>query len=62
MKKKRKKSTEDLFIETGKYETCAKFQQKTLNSMEAGARRNFEFSRQTIKFVRNNRALSKFKK
>ena len=37
-KKKERKSTEDLFIETGKYERCAKFQQKTLNSMEAGAR------------------------
>ena len=42
-------------------ETCAKFQQKTLNSLVAGARQSFQFFREITWFVANKRALSKFK-
>ena len=38
---------------------CAKFQQKLLNSVVAGARQNFQFLRRKTWFLENNRALSK---
>ena len=31
------------FVDTGKYRTCAKFQEKLLNSVVIGARPNFNF-------------------
>ena len=42
-------------------ETCAKFQQKIVNSTVVGARQSFQFFRQITKFLENTRALSKFK-
>ena len=56
-----KKNSEHPFVDIGKQETCAKFQQEILNSMVVGARQNFQFFRQITWFFGNNRALSKFK-
>ena len=39
--KQNKKNTEHSFVDIGKWETCAKFQQKILNHMVAGARQSF---------------------
>ena len=47
------------FVDIGKWEAWAKFQQKLLNSVVAGARQSFQFFRQNIWFFENNRALSK---
>ena len=58
--KQNKKNPEHSFVDIGKYETCAKFQQKILNSVVAGARQSFQFFRQKTWFLENNRALSKF--
>ena len=40
----------------------AKFQQKILHSMVVAARQSFQFFRQITWFLKNNKALSKFKK
>ena len=56
-----KKNPEHPFVDIGKTETWAKFQQKILNSMVVGARQNFRFFRQITWFLGNKRALFKFK-
>ena len=43
-----------------KYKTCAKFQQKILNSVVVGARQSFQFFRQKTWFLGNNRGLPQF--
>ena len=43
---KMKKNPEHPFVDIGKYETRAKFQQKILNSMLEGACQSFKFFRQ----------------
>ena len=43
------------------YEACAKFHQKVLNFVAAGARQSFQFFRQIAWFLGKNRALSKFR-
>ena len=48
------------FVDIGKWETCAKFQQKILNFKVVGARQSFQISRQNSWFLENDRALSKF--
>ena len=48
------------FVDIGKKETYAKFQQIILNCRVAGARQIFQIFRQNIWFLENNRALSKF--
>ena len=49
------------FIDIRKTETCAKFQQKIIDSTAVGARQSFQFFRQITWFLGNTRALSKFK-
>ena len=56
-----KENPEQPFVDIGKKETCAKFQQNILNSMVVGARQSFQFFRQIIWFLGNNRTLPKFK-
>ena len=58
--KQNKKNTKHSFVDIGKYETCAKFQQKILSPMVVGAHQNFQFFRQKTWLLKNNRALSKF--
>ena len=41
--------------------TSANFQQKILNTTVVGTRQEFQFFRQITWFLRNNRALSKFR-
>ena len=55
------KNPEHPFVEIVKYEMCAKFQQIISNFVVVAARRSFQFSRQIVWFLRNNRALSIFK-
>ena len=55
-----KKNPEDPFVDIGKLETCATFQQKIMNSMVVGACQGFQFFRQKTWFLKDNRALSKF--
>ena len=59
--KQNKKSLERPFVDIGKQKTCAKFQQKILNSMIVGSRQNFQFSRQITCFLGSDRTLCKFK-
>ena len=49
------------FVDIGKTETCAKFQQKILISTVVGARQIFQFIRQITWFPRNIRTFPKFK-
>ena len=56
-----KKNPEHPFVDIGKTEKCATFQQKILNSMVVGARHSFQFFRKITWFLRGNRTLSKFK-
>ena len=56
-----KKIPEHPFVDIDKTETYTKFQQKILNYMAVGARESFQFFRQITSFLRNKRALSKFK-
>ena len=56
-----KKNPEHPFVEIVKWETCAKFHQKILNFLVVGARQSFQFFKQIAWFLRNNRALSKFR-
>ena len=55
------KNPEHSFVDFGKTETCAKFQQKILNSVVVGARQSFQFFRQITWFLGKKRTLSKFK-
>ena len=48
------------FVDIGKQETWAKFQQKKLNCRVVGACQSFQIFRQNTWFLKNNRALSKF--
>ena len=56
--KQSKKYVEHIFVDIVKQEMYAKFQQKIL---VAGRRQRFQLFRQITWFLRNNRALSKFK-
>ena len=53
--KQNKKNPEHPFVDIIKYKTCAKFQQKILNSMVVGARS--QFFRQKTWFLGNDRPL-----
>ena len=44
-------------VDIAKQKTCAKFQQKILNSMVVGVRQSFQFFRQKTWFLGNNRGL-----
>ena len=44
--KQNKKNPTHPFVDIRKTETCAKFQQKTLNSTVVGARQSFQYFRQ----------------
>ena len=55
--KKIKKNPEHTFVDIGEQETCARFQQKLLNSMVVGARQSFQFFKQKTWFLENNRVL-----
>ena len=57
---KQKKNPKHPFVDIGKKETCAKFQQKILNFMVVGARQSFQFFWEKTWFRENNGALSKF--
>ena len=46
LNKNKKKNPEHLFVDTVKYVTCAKYQQKILNSMVVGACQKFELFKQ----------------
>ena len=59
--KHNKKNPTYPFVDIRKTETCAKFQQKILNSTVVGARQSFQFFRQITWFLGHTRALSKFK-
>ena len=59
--KENQKNPEHSFVDIGKMETCAKFQQKILSSMVVGARQNFQFFREITWFLGNGRALSTIK-
>ena len=61
LRSEQKKPSQTLFCRLGKSKTCAKFQQKKLNSMVAGARQSFQFFRQISWFLENKRGLSEFK-
>ena len=56
-----KKNPEHSFVGISNTETCAKFQQKILNSLVVGARQRFQFFRKLTWFLENKKALSKFK-
>ena len=45
------------FVDITKQKTCAKFQQKILNSMVVGVCQSFQFFRQKTWFLGNNRGL-----
>ena len=55
--KQNKKNPTHPFVDITKSKTCAKCQQKKLNSMVVGARQSFQFSRQKTWFLGNNRDL-----
>ena len=56
-----KKKLEHTFVTIVKQEPCAKCQLKILNFVVVGARQSFHFFRQIAWFLRNNRALPKFR-
>ena len=58
---KTKKNPTHPFVDIGKTETCAKFQQKILNCPVVGARQSFQLFRQITWFLGNKIALPKFK-
>ena len=57
--KQNKENLEHAFVDIGKTETCAEFQQKIVNSMVVCVRQSFQFFRQITWFFGNKRALSK---
>ena len=57
--KQNKKNPTHHFVYIGKYETCAKFQQKILNCRVVGTRQSFQILRQKTWFLETSRALSK---
>ena len=52
-----KKYPTNSFVDITKKKTCAKFQQKILNTMVVGARQSFQFLRQKAWLLGNNRGL-----
>ena len=54
-KQKFKKIPEQAFVDIIKKKTCAKFQEKVLNSMVVRAQQSFQFFRQKTWFLGNNR-------
>ena len=52
-----KKNPTHPFVDITKKKTCVKFQQKILNFMVVGARQSFQFFRQKIWLLGNNRSL-----
>ena len=54
--KQNKKSPTHPFVDIGKKETCAKFQQKLLNCRVVGARQSFQIFWQNTLFLENIRA------
>ena len=58
--KQNKKNPTHPFVDIGKQETCAKFQQKKLNCRVVGACQSFQIFRQNTWLLENNRTLSKF--
>ena len=58
--KQNKRSPAHRFVDIGKQETCAKFQQKILNCRVVGARQSFQIFRQNTWFLEKNRQFSKF--
>ena len=54
-----KKNHEHPFVDIGKQETCAKVQDKILNSVVVRARQYFQCFKQKTWFLENNSALSK---
>ena len=56
-----KKNPEHPFVDIIKQEPCAKCQQKILNFVVVGARQSFQFFREIVWFLGNNRAFSKFR-
>ena len=58
--KQNKKYPTHPFIDIGKQETCAKFQQKILNCRLVEAHQSFQIFKQNTWFIENNSAMSKF--
>ena len=58
--KQNEKNPKHPFVDLRKFETCAKFQQKLLNSLLVGTRQSFQSPKQNTWFLENRRALSKF--
>ena len=58
--KQNKKNPRHAFVDIGKWEMYAKFQQKILNCRVVGARQSFQIFLQNAWFLINNKALSKF--
>ena len=48
---KKKKNLNHPIVDIGKYETCAKFQQKILNPRVVGARQSFQIFEQNTIFL-----------
>ena len=59
--KQNKKNPAHTFLDGTKQKTCAKFQQKILNSVVVGDRQSFLFFRQKTWLLGNNRNLPKFR-
>ena len=57
LNKTKQKNHTQAFVDITKQKTCAKFQQKILNSVVVGARQSFQFFRQKSWFLGNNRGL-----
>ena len=49
------RNPEHPFVDIGKWETCAKFQQKIFNFMVVGTRQSFQFLRHITWFYKNNK-------
>ena len=49
--KQNKNSSKHSFVDIGKWETCAKFQQKILNSKVVGVRQRFQILKQNKLFL-----------
>lgn len=54
------KTPEHSFIDTGKWETYEKFQQKVFSTKVVGACKSFKIFRQITRFLENNGVLPSF--
>ena len=54
-----KQNKKSPFVDIGKQETCAKFQQKIFNTIVVGVRQSFQVLRQSTWFLENDGALPK---